>query len=405
MGGMQDGSAALRPRFDSLDPAVLNDPYPVYAALRCAGPVCRGGPGQWVLTRHQEVSSCLRDRRLSHYFPEAFRRFSAGVGPSAAFFRHILLDRDPPQHTVLRNLLNSCFPDSLAALAPRIQILVDELLAPALDGESFDIVSQLACQLPVSLICALLGFPASDRMLVAPHAGNLARGFGIRVPEEDRTLADGAVVWFREYVQSAMQERRLIPRGDGLSKILAQEKSHPEVTNEELVDNVIFLFFAGFDTTTNLIGNGMAALLQFPGQMHRLGSDRGLIPSAVEEFLRFDPPIQTVARLTLEPIEIAGTTIRPGRVAVLLLGSANRDERRFEKPDVLDVGRKDNAHVAFGGGPHYCLGAALARLEAETVFRTIFERFATLERAGEPVRLPRPNFSSYVSVPIRGKPA
>jgi cytochrome P450 len=392
----------LLPKFDSLDPAVISDPYSVYSALRSTGPICRGGPGQWVVTHYSEVSSCLRDHRLSHCFPEAFHRFSAGEGPSAAFFRNILLDRDPPQHTYLRNLLSNLFPGSLGAVAPRIQTLVDQLLVPALDGESFDIVGQLARQLPVNLICDLLGFAVSDRTLIAPHAINLARGFGIRVPEEDRILADSAVVWFREYVETAMQERRLQPGNDGLSKLLAQEKSHPEVTHQELVDNVVFLFFAGFETTMNLIGNGMAALLQFPCQMQRLRSDPELVPSAVEEFLRFDSPIQTAARLTLEPIEIGGTTIRPGRVAVLLVGSANRDERRFENPDCLDIGRKDNAHVAFGGGPHYCLGATLARLEAATVFRTLFDRFAAIERAGEPTRHLRPNFRSYRSVPIRG---
>ena len=371
----------------------IDDPYPIYAELRRASAVVKGGPSVWGVTRHADVSVLLRDRRLGH---ETFRpEFAAftGDGPMVEFNRSILINRDPPDHTRLRTLMGKAFSASLVRkLRDQITDLVDELLEPVLDRGEFDVIADLAWPLPVRVICQMLGLPYEDRDMVRPWAMKLAG--------EDMDSAREALAWFQTYIDSHLAERTPDPEGDLLQRMLAAEDGDDALTHREIVDNVLLLFFAGYETTSNLIGNGCAALFEFPDQRDMLLANPDLAPSAVEEFLRYDSPIPFVQRLTLEPVEIGGRVIKAPRAVMLMLACANRDEEAFEDPDRLDITRSPNPHVAFGGGIHHCLGAQLARVEGDVVFRRLAERFATFEPAGDPVRRVS-SIRSFATVPAK----
>ncbi|MEU6720237.1 cytochrome P450 [Nonomuraea sp. NPDC046802] len=392
--------SGLPPRFDALSPEVVADPYPSYRELREAGPLCRMGPASFGVTRYRDVASLIRDPRLGSEFPDSYHRMSAGEGPAGEFFGQIVLYRDPPDHTRLRRLIGKAFSPSLVrAFRPRLERMVDDLLEEAAEGGGFDAVRDLAFPLPVMVVCALMGIPAADHDLIRPHALNLGRAFAAIVPESDRAAADEAVRWLRGYLGEVLATRRAEAGDDLLSRMLAAEDGGDTLSHEEIVDNAVFSFFAGFETTTNLIATGCAALLDHPDQLGLLRADPGLVPRAVEEFLRYDSPIQGVARMVREPLEVGGRTIRAGRVLILLLGSANRDQERFDDPDSLLVTRDPNPHVAFGGGTHLCLGAALARVEADVVFRSLLRRFRVLAPAAPPTRRTG-TFRAYESIPV-----
>jgi cytochrome P450 len=400
------GGRALPPRFDPGDPAAIENPYPAYAELRRAGPLCRFGPGQWAVTRYRDVAALLRDRRLGSAFPPEFHEFSVGPGPAAEFFQRVMIVRDPPEHTRLRKLMHQAFRGPVVrGLREHILTLVDDMLAPALERGVFDAVDDLAYSLPVTVVCELIGIPAADRDEVRPRVEDLVKGFTTHVSEPDRPAVNEAVLALQNYVGGQLDERRARPRDDLLSAMLAAEDGGETLSAEEIVDNAVFLFFAGFETTRNMIATGCAALLEHPDQLARLRADPSLVPRAVEEFLRYDAPVQGAGRLTLEPIRIGDRTIPKNRVVILLLGSANHDEAQFRAPERLDVGRHPNRHVTFGGGSHHCLGAALARVEGAVVFDRLLARSRTLAPAGEPVRRPLRNFRSHASVPVAVEPA
>ncbi|MGP0051431.1 MAG: cytochrome P450 [Solirubrobacteraceae bacterium] len=395
------GASTLAPRFDALDPGVLQDPYPTYARLRAAAPVCRGLAGTWVVPRHAEVAALLRDRRLGSEFPPEYHALSVGPGPAGEFMGSIVLYRDPPDHTRLRSLLGTAFGASLVrGLAPRIEQLVDGLLDPALERGELEVIGDFALPLPVMVVCELMGLPPADHELVRPHALALGRAFAAVVPDAARAAADAAVRWLREYLSAVLDERRRVRAGDLLSAMLAAELGEDRLAHEEIVDNAVFSFFAGFETTTNLIGNGCGALAAHPDQLARLYAEPELVGGAVEEFLRYDAPVQGVARIAREPLQVAGRTLRPGRVLVLLIGSANRDERAFPHADELDVTRPANRQLSFGGGIHHCLGAALARLEARVAFGRLLARTTALQPTAAPARDTSSSFRAYATLPL-----
>jgi cytochrome P450 len=391
---------AATPRFTQDELAALPDPYPTYARLRAAGPVCRGGPAQYFVTRHAEVSALLKDSRLGIELPPAFRDVSLGDGPTRSFIERIIGRRNPPDHTRIRRLMGFAFaPPRLRALEGRIGPLVDATLARCRDLGEFDVVAELAFPLPVRVVCDAIGLPAPDHDLIRPKAAALAGAFTGFVAEDDRREVGAAITWLRDYMHAALRDRA--GTDDLLTRMLAAAADPADRTGmDEIVDNLIFLFFAGFETTMNLISSGAATLSQDPPAFRALAADPALVPLAVEEFLRRDAPFQTTVRSTLEPIEIGGQRISRGRVLVLMLGSANYDERAFADPDRLDVTRSPNPHVSFGGGVHYCLGAVLARMEARLVFAGLARHFAGLRPAGDVVRAER--FRSYRRVPLAG---
>jgi cytochrome P450 len=394
-------TATLSPRFDPLAAAVLEDPYPTYARLRASGPLCRFGPAGWGVTRFADVVALQRDPRLGSEFPDEYHRLSVGAGPAAEFFARIMLYRDPPVHVRLRRLMAKAFTPALVRrLRGRIESLVDGILAPALERGGMDVVTELAYPLPVMVVCSMMGIPAQARADVRDRATALGRAFTAIAPPATREAANEAVGWLRGYLGDILDRRRREPTDDLLTALLAAEEGGDRLSHDEIVDNAVFAFFAGFETTVHLIATGCAALLRFPDQLARLRDDPSLVPAAVEEFLRYDAPIQGTARLVRAPVEIGGRTIRPGRVVVLMLGSANHDEREFPDPETLDVGRSHNPHVTFGGGAHLCLGAFLARMEAAVVFERLVRGLSVFEPAGPAVRQQDTPFRGFDSVPV-----
>jgi cytochrome P450 len=390
----------LPPRFDPLDPAVRDDPYPAYTRLRAAGALCRGGVGQWAVARYAEVAKLLADPRLASELPPEYHRAAAGDGPTARFLQRIVLHRDRPAHTHLRRLVGRALGRDLERRLPeRIGRLVDELLEPAVDRGRLDFAAELALPLPVLVICELLGVPAADRHAIRARAHALARAFSIRVEAVHRREADEAVTWLRDYVGALLDDRHARSAGGLVSQSeLGLTADGPG--RADLVDNVVFLFFAGYETTTSMLATGCAALLDHPDELARLRADPSLVTSAVEECLRYDAPIQSRLRLVSTPIAIDGRIVRPGRLLLLLIGSANRDERRFPGPDRLDLGRRPNPHLSFGGGIHSCAGATLARLEGAVVFGRLLARFGRIEAAGEPERDLESPFRTYARLPV-----
>lgn len=394
------------PRIDAAGLVMLDDPYPEYAKLRAAGPLCRFGPGAFGVTRHADVVALQRDPRLGSEFPPAYHDASVGAGPASRFFQRIMLYRDPPEHLRLRRLMGKAFtPAVVRRLRADIERLVDQLLGPALDSGRVDMVSELAYPLPVQVVSRLMGIPPEARDDVRRYAIDLGRAFNAIVPEADRPAADAAVEWLRAHLGQLLKERAERPGDDLLSHLLAAEEGGDRLSHDEIVDNTVFAFFAGFETTVHLLATGTVALLRHPDQWARLRAEPGLVPTAVEEFLRFDAPIHGTARLVREPVEIGGQKVRRGRVLVLMLGAANHDEAVFREPARLDVARDPNPHVSFGGGAHLCLGAFLARMEATVVFDWLVRRLSAMEPAGPAVRQENTPFRAFATVPVAVRPA
>jgi cytochrome P450 len=390
-------------RFDAARVASADDPHPYYATLRAAGPVVAAGPGTWAVTRYDDVSRLLVDRRLSHEYPDVVYASSGEPDEVIGFFRAIVLNRDPPRHTLLRRAMAQTLNHaSVARLRPRVDELVAELFDALAGREDADLVTGLAEELPVTVAAEWLGIPPEDRSRAHPHAMALSASFGAASSAgADRTPVVTALRWLRDYVGALVRERAAHPSADALSQLLAAAGEHGGIDHDELVDNVIFLFFAGFETTTNFLSTGCAILLERPDLLAALTADPGLATSAVEEFLRYDAPVHATSRVTLEPVEIGGRRIRAGRLVLLLLGSANRDERRFPAPDVVDIARSPNPHLGFSSGTHHCLGAALARVEGAAVFSHVARRLRVFEPAGDPVRRRDTTFRGYERLPVR----
>jgi cytochrome P450 len=401
-------AARMPPRFDPLTPDVLDDPYPTYARLRAAGPAGRAGPGIWALTRYADIVAALRDERLGHRFSDDFRRpFATAGGPASVLLQGIVSSLQPPEHTRVRQLLSKALtPSIVRGLRAHIAREADRLLGSALERGTLDAVADLSLPLQISVGCELLGIPADQRDEIWPRAAALGRAFIPFVPAGQRAAADDeAVRWLRGCVGDLLAQRRRRASGDLLSRMLQVEWAGQRLTEGELIDNAIFLFFAGFETSMHLVCLVATLLARHPGQFARLRADRSLIPTAVEEFLRYDAPIQWMARIALSPLTVGASTIRPGRVVLLLLGSANRDADAFPDPDRLDVGRQPNQHLSFGGGIHHCLGVQLARTQGTMVLDRLLALCVGVEPAGEPTRRRHPNLRGYEGVPVALIPA
>jgi len=402
---MTSPASTLPPRFDPLDPDVVADPYPSYARLRASGPVCRAGLGSWLVVRYDDVAALLNDARLGNRRDgEDGSTPLFGAGPAGSLSQRIIAGREGADHLALRRILaTSLRANRERGWRPRIAEMVDDLLAPALDGAPFDVVADLAFPLQALVVCDLLGLPPADRDLIWPTAVRLGRAFiPYRMPTAEQAAeADRAVAALRDYVGDWFSRRLRSPAGGLVGDLAAALDGPAGLTREDLVDNLVFLLFAGFEPTMNMVANGFAALLAHPAELDRLAADPSLVETAVEEFLRYDAPTQYTMRIVRETVEIGGRSIRPGRLLLLGLGSANRDPDRFPEPDRLDVGRHPNPHLSFGGGSHHCTGWAVARAEGETVFSRVLERARAIEPAGPAVRLDHPNFRAHEALPVR----
>ena len=385
-------------RFNPMDAEFIENPYPTYHRLRAADPVHHSPMGFWVLTRYEDVVATLRDPRFAKEAIATFvaARFGVDVPPGLGLS---MLDRDPPDHTRLRGLVSKAFtPRVVEGLRPRVQQVVDGLIARVADRGSMDLIEESAYPIPVVVICEMLGVPVEDHERFKGWSLDLARGLDaiLLPPEADvmkrsTTARKGLAEYFRELIA----ERRAAPRDDLLSALIAAEEAGDTLTENELLATLILLLVAGHETTVNLIGNGALALLRHPDQLRRLRDDPGLIGSAVEELLRYDGPVQRSARIPSEDVTIGGQTIKAGEMVMPFIGAADRDPAQFPEPDRLDITRADNRHIAFGWGIHFCLGAPLARIEGQIAINTLLRRLPKLALATD-----RPEYRT--SLTLRG---
>ncbi|HEX2047630.1 MAG TPA: cytochrome P450 [Acidimicrobiales bacterium] len=363
------------------------DPYSRYARLREIAPVHRSAFGFCVLTRYDDCVQLLRASGVGKDFSRAASALGlteAQQAQQAAFRndRSNMLFADPPDHTRLRRLASRAFtPRSVEALRPRVVELVDGLL-DEVGTHEVDVMSVLAFPLPVTVIGEMLGVPAEDR----PQFRSLVRAvtavLELVISPEALNAATEASEVLEGYFAGLVAERRAHPGDDLLSRLILAEDEGERLSEWELISTAILLFAAGFETTTHLIGNGLLALVQTPDQLARLREDRTLLRPAVEELLRYDSPVQITARTTYEDVRIGDALIEADNTVLALIGAANRDPARFTDPDRLDVGRAESPPMSFGSGIHHCLGAALARLEAQVVLDRLLDRFGTIELVG-----------------------
>ena len=371
---------------EPFSPEMLADPYPAYRALYERGRVQRTSAGHWLATGYDEVSQLLTDQRFGEAAGRGGRiRLSRDrrEGPQRLLGRvDTMLSQDPPEHTRLRRLVSKAFtPRSVQKMRPRIQQIVDELL-DAIDGRrEFDLVSELAWPLPVIVIAEMLGIPREDRERFKRWSDAMVATLGgdYRALDEARRSNEELV----EYVSRVIAERRKEPRDDLISRLVAAEERGQTLSEDEMLGTVALLLVAGNETTTHLISNGMLVLFSNPDQMERLRADPSLLPSAVDELLRYTGPVQTTRRVAKMDVTLAGAEIKRGEVVIGLLAAANRDPAKYPNPDELDVARNPTDHLAFGDGIHFCLGASLARLEGQIAIGTLLQRFPDLRLLDE----------------------
>jgi len=375
-----------------------DDPYTFFELLRQHEPVHQTPFGVYLLSRHADAAAVVRDPRLSNNQENSdlFRAFADANPPSDEGMDQmnsvVMLFMDPPDHSRLRGLVSKAFtPKMVERLRARVQQIVDERLdAVESRGDGrMDVVTELAYPLPVVIICELLGVPPEDHATFSSWSSELAASIDPDplVTPEQQVRINAAGDAFLQYFSDLIERRRRSLRDDLLSALIEAEEGGDRLSEEELLGTALFLLIAGHETTVNLIGNGTLALLRHRDQLERLRDDPELDRHAVEELLRFDSPVQLTQRITLDEYQVGDITIPKGQNLIPLLGAANRDPDEFAEPDTLDLGRENaNRHVAFGGGHHFCLGAALARLEGAVAIGTLVRRFPDIELAGEPER-------------------
>jgi len=368
-----------------MDPDFVADPYPTYHRLRSEDPVHESPLGFWVLTRYEDVVATLRDPRFAK--EPMIAAVAARLGFDAGAVGISMLDRDPPDHTRLRGLASKAFtPRVVERLRPRVQEIVDGLLDRVERAGAMDLIEEFAYPIPVNVICEMLGVPVEDHEQFKGWSLDLARGLDSIMlgPESDVVKRSGkAREGLSNYIRQLIGERRSAPRGDLLSALIATEEAGDKLSEPELVAMSILLLVAGHETTVNLIGNGMLALLRHPDQLRQLRERPDLIGSAVEELLRYDGPVQRTARTPSEDVTIGNRTIPGGAIVMPFIGAADRDPAQFRDPDRLDITRTENRHIAFGLGIHFCLGAPLARIEGQIAISTLVKRMPKLALAVE----------------------
>ncbi len=393
-----------------LDPDFLADPYPAYHRLRAEDPVHRHPLGFYVLTRYDDVAAFLRDPRFGKSGYQALFESRFGGRPEGSGLAVSMLFRDPPDHTRLRALVSKAFtPRVVETLRGHIQAIVDRLLERVAGASQMDVIDELAYPLPVTVISELLGVPVGDGETVKEWSRDIARALdAIALPVGSEVIERGrhATDEMADYFRGLSEERRHRPGPDLLSGLVEAEEAGDRLSERELLATCILLYVAGHETTVNLIGSGLLALLQHPAERLRLQDNPGLLPAAIEELLRYDGPVQRTGRMAACDTEIGGVPIPKGSLVLGLLGAANRDPAHFADPDRLDLGRDEPRHLAFGSGIHYCLGAPLARLEAQVAIGTVLRRFPALALAGErPTWRPSSTLRGLEVLPVALGPA
>jgi cytochrome P450 len=404
----EEAAQAAAVLFNPLSDEFRADPYPTYARIREAGAAVLTPFGATLVTRYEDVDHVLKSAQFRT--PRGYRDPDDPAGParfdpSGAVSKHRrlwLLFQTGEPHSRLRRLITKVFtPRAVSILGPRVERLVDALLEPAVARGSMEVIADLAYPLPATVICELLGIPDSERDVNRRWSTAIAPTIDVLMTDEQKDAAERAMGEWDAYFRAFLAERRRRPGDALIDAMLAVEDEGARLSEDEIVANATFLFLAGHETTTNLIGNGLYALLQRPDQLAILRAEPRRVEGAIEELLRFDSPIQFAGRVSDSVVEIAGVRVEPGTNVMLGLGCANHDPRRFDRPDELDVTRQDVKPLSFGGGAHYCVGAALARLESKIAFGRLLERTKKLELATErPAWRPSLAFRALEALPL-----
>jgi cytochrome P450 len=392
------------PPLDLTDPAVVADPYPAFAHARGVAPVqWHEGLQLWMAFTHAESNAVLRDRRLGRIWTdkdpaERFESFNL-------IHRNAILEMEPPHHTRLRRLISTAFARGhVERLRPWVEELagrlVDELLEESAGTRPVDLLT-MAEQLPVAVIAELLGVPEADRPLLRPWSNAIVKMYEYDRTREREEAAERAADEFVTYLRGLAADRRRQPGDDLVSHLVSvRDAEGDRLTEDELVTTCILLLNAGHEATVNVTANGTLALLRHPDELARLRADRSLLPTAIEELMRFDSPLQLFERTATEDVGIGGITVGQGQKIAALLGSANHDPAVFDRPEVLDLGRADNPHISFGAGVHFCIGAPLARVELQATFGALLDRTSVLEPGGDPVRRPEFVIRGLAELPV-----
>ncbi|MER5471796.1 cytochrome P450 [Streptomyces sp. NPDC002685] len=385
--------------FDPWDPAFVADPYPAYEELRARGRVHYYEPtNQWLVPHHADVSALLRDRRLGRTYQHRFTHEDFGRTapppehePFHVLNDHGMLDLEPPDHTRIRRLVSKAFTArTVERLKPYVEGLAGELVDRLVEAGGGDLLTDVAEPLPVSVIAEMLGIPESDRAPLRPWSADICGMYELNPSEEVARKAVRASVEFTEYLRGLIEARRKEPADDLISGLIAAHDEGDRLTEQEMISTCVLLLNAGHEATVNSTVTGWWTLFRHPAQLAALRADHTLIPTAVEELMRYDTPLQLFERWVLDDIEIDGTTVPRGAEIAMLFGSANRDAEVFADPKTLDLSRAENPHISFSAGIHYCIGAPLARLELAASMSALLTRAPALRLAEEPVR--RPNF-------------
>ncbi|MGW5971834.1 cytochrome P450 [Streptomyces sp. NPDC055186] len=386
--------------FAPWDPAFVADPYPGYAELRERGRVHWFEPtNQWLVPHHADVSALLRDRRLGRTYQHRFTHEEFGrtapppeQEPFHTLNDHGMLDLEPPDHTRIRRLVSKAFtPRTVERLKPYVEGLAGDLVAALVDAGGGDLLTDVAEPLPVAVIAEMLGIPESDRAPLRPWSADICGMYELNPSGESAEKAVRASVEFSDYLRELIAERRAKPGDDLISGLIAaHDEDDDRLTEQEMISTCVLLLNAGHEATVNSTVNGWWALFRNPDQLAALRADHSLVPTAVEELMRYDTPLQLFERWVLDDIEIDGTVIPRGAEIAMLFGSANHDPAVFADPARLDLTRADNPHISFSAGIHYCIGAPLARIELAASMTALLEQAPTLRLAEEPKR--KPNF-------------
>jgi cytochrome P450 len=386
-------------------PEVVADPYPHFAAARVAAPVqWHDGLGMWLTFTHAAANAVLRTRSLGRVWKP---RWPDETMPAFELIHvNSLLENEPPVHTRLRRLVAGAFARGhVERLRPRVADLAERLASDVADagadGSAVDLIALYAEPLPVQVIAELLGVPESEWPLLRPWSNSIVKMYEYAVSTEQREAAETASREFVDYLRELVAVRRQKPGDDLISSLIAETDSDgARLSEDELVTTCTLLLNAGHETTVNVVGNGVTALLGHVAELARLRADPDLVPTAVEELIRYDSPLQLFERTALADTEIADVMIPAGERIAALLGAANRDPAVFDEPDRFDVARADNPHLGFGAGIHFCVGAPLARVELQTSLHTLLRRFPDLALAAAPERRPEFVIRGVQSLPV-----
>nr|WP_200210057.1 cytochrome P450 [Micromonospora veneta] len=384
------------------------NPYPTYERLRAHGPVVQAGPIFYAVTGYAEIDEILRDPRFGVMDDDLRDQFLPGwrESPAVASISRSMLRTNPPDHSRMRRLAAGAFtPRRIAAMRDVVVAQADELVDRMRErdhaGEPVDFMADFAYPLPVGVICALLGVPAADRPLFRRWAADLTGVLEPEITPAELADADRGAAELRGYFTELIEARRRAPADDLTTALVQVHDSDGErLSGDELLSNLVILLVAGFETTTSLLGNGLVVLLDHDRAAKALREDPELAPGYVDELLRYDSPVQLTSRMSTAPASYGGLDLPAGSWLMLMLGAANRDPRRYPEPARFDPWRPQIHPLSFGAGPHYCLGAGLARLEAQVAFPLLLRRLPGLALAGEPERRVRLTLRGYATLPV-----